>query len=151
MTATLPPDSAPPARRSSAASARQLLVLVCAASAGVHVALAPPHFGESATSGAAFAAAAVALAVCAGMLDRRPQNRLAVRASAALLAGLIGIYFLTRLTPLPPLAEHQEPVDALGLAIKLVEAAGLACALVIGQRPASRPQRLFATRKGVRT
>jgi peptidoglycan/LPS O-acetylase OafA/YrhL len=143
MTESLLPDSPPPARR--------LLVLVCAASAGVHAALAPPHWPEWATSGAAFAAAAVALAACAVALDRRPQSRLAVSAAAALLAGLIGVYLATRLTALPTLADHAEPVDALGLATKLVEAGGLVCTFVVGQRPARGPEGLLATQKGVRT
>jgi hypothetical protein len=38
------------------------VVLACAASAGIHAALAPEHFGESPTAGAAFVASAAALA-----------------------------------------------------------------------------------------
>jgi Kef-type K+ transport system membrane component KefB len=136
---------------SPTAPAMQLLVLACAASAGVHAALAPEHWRESATAGAGFAVSAVALAVCAVLLDRRPESQLPVGAATVLLAALIGVYVVTRLTVLPPLAAHQEPVDALGLATKLVEAAGLACALVIGQRLARGPQGRLATQKGVRT
>jgi hypothetical protein len=131
--------------------ARQLLILVCAASAGVHAALAPEHWRESVASGAAFAVAAIALAACGVMLDRRPGSRLAVRAAAALLAGLIGAYLVTRLTALPPLAEHAEPVDGVGLVTKLVEVVGLISALLVGQRSASGPRGSLATQKGVRT
>ena len=105
---------------STAARARRLLVLVCAASAGVHAALAPEHCRESATAGAAFAASAVVLGVCAVALDRLPRSRLPVVGAAVLLAGLLGAYLLTRLTAIPPLAEHQEPVDAVGVATKAV-------------------------------
>jgi hypothetical protein len=132
-------------------AARRLLVLACAASAGVHAALAPPHWAESTASGAAFGVAAVALAASAIALDRRPLSRLALSTAAALLAGLIGAYCVTRLSALPPLAEHAEPVDGLGLATKLVEGGGLICALVVGQRSARGPQGPLASEKGVRT
>jgi Kef-type K+ transport system membrane component KefB len=135
----------------TAARARQLLVLACAASAGVHFALAPEHWRESAISGVAFAASAVALAACAVALDRLPRSRLAVTAAAVLLAGLLGAYLLTRFTAMPPLADHAEPVDAVGVATKVVEAAGLALAVVVSQRTVGRPDRQPALQKGVRT
>jgi hypothetical protein len=135
----------------TAARARQLLVLACAASAGVHFALAPEHWRESATSGAAFAASAVALCACAVALDRRPRSGLPVTGAALLLAGLLSAYLLTRFTAMPPLADHAEPVDAVGAVTKLVEAVGLALAVVVSQRSAGRPERRPALQKGVRT
>ena len=45
-----------------------------------------------------------------------------------LLGSLVAAYAATRLVTLPPLT-HAEPVDALGAATKLVEAAGLMLAL----------------------
>jgi hypothetical protein len=135
----------------TAARARQLLVLACAASAGVHAVLAPEHWRESAISGAAFAASAVALAACAVALDRLPRGRLPVTGAAVLLAGLLGAYFLTRFTAMPPLADHVEPVDAVGAVTKLVEAAGLALAVVVSQRSAGRLDGPSAIQKGVRT
>jgi uncharacterized protein YjeT (DUF2065 family) len=135
----------------TAARARQLLVLACAVSAGVHFALAPEHWRESASSGAAFAASAVALGVCALALDRLPRSRLPVTGAALLLAGLLGAYLLTRFTAMPPLTDHAEPVDAVGAVTKVVEATGLALAVVVSQRTAGRPDGKPALQKGVRT
>jgi hypothetical protein len=126
-----------------------LLILTCAASAGVHAVLAPAHFEEGAVPGVGFVVVAAALAAVAAVLDRRPHSRHATEAAALLLGGLIAAYVATRITPVPPFAEHVERVDAVGAVTKLVEALGLALALMsITETMARRPQ-VVATEKGV--
>src|SRR5919199_906211 len=92
------------------ASARNLVIAACAASAGIHAALTPEHFREGAGPGAGFLAASVLLAVLAVALTRRPGD------AGALLATTTG---------LPLLHPEVEPVDALALATKAIEAAAL--------------------------
>jgi drug/metabolite transporter (DMT)-like permease len=107
----------------------QLLIVICAASAGVHAVLAPAHFQESPSLGVGFAVAAVALAAFAIGLDRWPQSRSAVHAAAVLLGALLIAYAATRITAVPLLGDHREPIDAIGVATKLIEAVGLLLAI----------------------
>ena len=111
--------------------------------------LAPGHFHESAALGVGFGAAAAALATVAVVLDRRPGNRPAMHAAAWLLGGLLAAYVVTRIAAVPRLGEHPEPVDAVGLAAKLVEVVGLVLAIKSINEGVARRKPVVATEKGV--
>ena len=108
--------------------ARDLLIVVCGISAGIHAALAPEHFADGTGAGVGFVAAAVGLAALAVILTLRPPSVATLAASAALLAGLIVSYALAVSSGLPVLHPEPEPVEALALATKAIEAAGLLAA-----------------------
>lgn len=116
---------------------RDLVIVACAISAGIHAALVPGHWAEGAAAGAAFAASAAVLAVLAVALTRRAGTP--VLAGAALvLAGLIVSYALAITTGLPVLHPDPEPVEALALFTKAVEAAGLLAAAHLLVHPVPR-------------
>ena len=100
-------------------------VLACAASAGIHAALAPEHFSQSVAAGVSFAAAAGVLATLAIALTRAPTSSLALAAAGLVLVGLLASYGLATTTGLPVLQPDPEPVDGLALATKAIEAVGL--------------------------
>jgi hypothetical protein len=102
-----------------------LVIVACAASAGIHAALAPAHFADGAAIGAGFAGSAVALAGLAAMLTRRPGSRVALTGTAAVLTGLIAVYVLAVTAGLPLVHPDPEPVDTLAVATKAVEGVGL--------------------------
>lgn len=114
-----------------------VVVLACAISAGVHGALAPDHFGESAGAGLGFAAATVALAGLAVRLSVRPASRPALAGAAAVLLGLLAGYALAVTSGLPLLHPEPEPVDGLALATKGFEVVGLAAASSLLRRSAA--------------
>jgi hypothetical protein len=114
-----------------------VVILACAVSAGIHGALVPEHFDEGAAAGVGFAAATLALGAVVLSLTRRPGNRPALGASAALLGGLIASYALAVTTGLPILHPDPEPVDGLALATKAIETAGLAAATSLLWWPAA--------------
>ena len=103
------------------------VVLACAISAGIHAALAPEHFRETAAAGVGFAASAVLLVALAVVLTRRPSEA-AFAATVLVFAGLIGSYVLAVTTGIPGVHPDVDPVEGLALATKAVEAAGLALA-----------------------
>lgn len=109
----------------------ELVIVACAVSAGIHAALAPEHFTESARSGAGFVAAAVLLAAVVCGFTLRPANPFLPAATVLLLGGLLTAYLLTVTSGLLPLHPQQEAVDSLALVTKAVEAVGLvaACSL----------------------
>lgn len=108
---------------------RNLVIAACAASAGIHAALTPEHFGEGAGPGGGFLVATLLLAVLAVALTRRPGHAGALLATALTLLGLLGSYVLATTTGLPLLHPEVEPVDALALATKAIEAAALLAAV----------------------
>ena len=107
----------------------RFVVFASAASAGIHAALAPDHFGESIAAGTGFAASAVALAVLAAVLTLRPESTLAMAAAAIVLAGLLVSYALALTTGVPVLHPEVELVEGLALATKAMEAVGLLAAM----------------------
>jgi hypothetical protein len=114
---------------------RDLLVVACAVSAGVHVALAPEHAAEGAAAAVAFLVSAAALAVLAVVLTRRPRPA-AIAAAGLLLAGLIGSWALAVTTGLPLLHPHPEAVEAVAVLTKAVELVGLLAAVrLVRDRP----------------
>lgn len=123
----------------SAAELRTDAVIVaCAISAGIHVALAREHFRETAAAGAGFVLAALLLAALAVVHTRRPTEA-AFAAAALVFAGLIASYVLAVTTGIPVLHPDVDPVEGLAVATKVVEAAGLAVAVAGLPRPSLRP------------
>jgi hypothetical protein len=120
---------------SSAELGRDVVIVACAISAGIHGALAPGHFDESAGGGVGFVGATLILAGLVVWLNRRPESRLALAAAAATFAGLIGSYALATRTGVPVLHPEPEPVDGLALATKAIEAVGLLAATSLLRRP----------------
>lgn len=112
-----------------------VVILACAISAGVHAALVPAHFREGVAPGAGFVAATLALGAAAVVLTMHPSP-LALSASGAIFAGLIVSYVLAVTTGLPVLHPDVEPVDALAVCTKAIEAIGLVAAAV-GLRPSA--------------
>jgi hypothetical protein len=119
--------------------ARNLVIVACAVSAGIHGALAPAHFTESAGAGIGFAVAAALLATLAVAFAWRPTVR-ALSGAAAVLAGLLASYVLAVTTGLPLLHPEPEPVEALALVTKAVEAIGLVAAVHLLLAPTPRPR-----------
>jgi hypothetical protein len=115
---------------------RDLVVVACAVSAGVHLALAREHAAEGAAAGIAFAVSAAALAGLAVVLTRAAQPA-AVAAAGILLAGLIGSWVLAVTTGVPLLHPHPEAVEAVAVLTKAVELVGLVAAIrLVRERPA---------------
>ena len=112
----------------SASVRRDVVILACAASAGIHGALVPAHLGETRAAGWAFAASTVILAVLAIALTRRPAARAPLVLAAATLAGLLAGYGLAITIGLPVLHPEPEPVEGLALVTKAIEAIGLVAA-----------------------
>ena len=110
-------------------SRRELLIATLLVSAGVHAGLAPQHAGHSLVEAAGFGSATILLAIVALLVATRPSDSRPPRAAATLFAGLIAAYVLVRV---------GEPLDALGVATKAVEAVGLALALSLERSPGGR-------------
>jgi hypothetical protein len=117
---------------------RDLLIVACAVSAGIHLALVPHHLEEGAAAGTAFAGSALVLAGLAVVLTRSPSPKL-LAVTAAVLAGLLAAYALAFTSGIPLVHSDPEPVTGLGLFTKAVEALGLAAALRL-----LRPRGAFA-------
>ena len=112
-----------------------IVILTCAISAGIHGALVPGDFDEGTGAGLGFVAATIALAGLVVWPTRRPSNRAAFTAAAALFAGLLVSYALAITTGLPVLHPDPEPVEGLALATKAIEAVGLLAATSLLWRP----------------
>jgi hypothetical protein len=112
-----------------------VVILACAASAGVHGALAPEHFQEGVAPGTGFVVSTVLLAALAVALTRNPTQR-TLLAAVALFSGLIAAYALVVATGIPLLHPEREQLDGLALATKAIEAAGLVLAASLVRRPA---------------
>lgn len=106
-----------------------VLIVSCAISAGIHVALAPEHLREEPAAGVGFVVSTVVLAVLCVVLTHRPGSRLAVGVAGAALAALVVAYALAITVGVPVLHPDAEPADGLGLVTKAVELVGLAAAL----------------------
>jgi hypothetical protein len=114
--------------------ARDLVILACAASAGIHGALAPEHFREGAGAGIGFVVATVLLGAIAVGMSVRPESRTTVVAAAVVLAGLLASYGLAVTVGMPVVHPAPEPVEGLAVATKLVEGAGLFAAAYVVTR-----------------
>jgi hypothetical protein len=107
---------------------RLLVIAACGGSAGIHAGLAPHHWEESRAFGVLFVLAAVNLAGVATALALWPEPLFPLFAAAGLFASLIASFVAAR-----------EPLDALVVTTKAIEAVGLVLALVLVRRPLSRP------------
>jgi drug/metabolite transporter (DMT)-like permease len=95
-----------PARDRINVAIRDYVVLVCAASAGVHAALVPEHLRESRALGLAFALSAGFLALAALVL-RQPHHDSWAPRTAGILLGLAALtYAMSRTTGIPRLIPH---------------------------------------------
>jgi hypothetical protein len=114
---------------------RSIVVSVCAASAGVHVALVPGHLRESLALGLAFALSAGALAATS-LVVRNPRHDSWAPITAGAVLWLTAMaYSLSRSTGIPWLISHAEHLDALGLATSAAEVvAALAATLLITRK-----------------
>jgi hypothetical protein len=119
---------------------RDVLIVACAVSAAIHAALMPHHLAEGTGPGLGFAVAALLLAGLAVALTRRPADAI-VAVAGVVLAGLLASYALATTTGLPLLHPEAEPVEALALATKGIEAVGLLAATHVlrRRRPAAAP------------
>jgi hypothetical protein len=107
---------------------RRAIVLVCAASAGVHAALVPDHLREGGPRlGGAFVLSAVLTAVAAVAL-RRPHRAAVTRATylatGLMLLGTAAAYVLSRTSGLPFLIPDPEELDPIGAVITAAEVLG---------------------------
>ena len=112
-----------------------VVILACAASAGIHAALAPEHYEESFAAGTGFVASAVALALLAVVLTMRPESAAATITAAVVFAGLLVSYALAVTTGVPFLHPEVEPVEGLALATKAIEVVGLLAAMAALRLP----------------
>jgi hypothetical protein len=111
------------------------VVLACAVSAGIHAALAPAHFAESAGAGVGFTVATVLLAGAAVAVTLEPSPLVAL-STLVLFAGLIVSYAFAATTGVPLIHPEQEAVDGLALFTKAVEVLGLVLAASLVPLPA---------------
>jgi hypothetical protein len=126
--------------RAGAGTTTDLVIVACAISAGIHVALVPEHLEEGRAAGIAFAAAAVLLGALAIELTLRPRPA-AHAVGGAVFAGLLVAYALALATGIPLVHPDREPADGLALATKAIEAVGLLAALDALRLPGGRPAR----------
>lgn len=104
-------------------------VVGLAASAVLHVGLAPAHLQEAASHGVFFFSASVALAVAAAAILAWP-SRPVYLAGAGISLALILLWAVFRLVP-PPGASSAEAVDLVGLLANATElVAMVACAIL---------------------
>src|SRR5918992_5193061 len=95
-------------------TARDAAIASCAASALIHAYLFAEHVGDERALGLSFGAAALALA-SAGYALARPALPAASLLAAGLFASLIAAYPIVHVVT-------GDPVDALGIGTKLIEA-----------------------------
>ena len=110
-----------------------LVVAACAISAGAHAALVPSHLEHETELGLAFMVAVALLLLAGAALVLFPASDRAARAAALLLAALIASYAAAVTVGIPALSLEPESVDAIGLATKVAEVAGLVFALKLTQ------------------
>jgi uncharacterized protein (DUF305 family) len=116
------PVAPPPTWRATA-------VVALAASAALHVGLAPAHFQEATSHGVLFSAAGIALAIAAAALLAWP-SRPAYIAGAGISLVLILLWTVFRLVP-PPGAASAEAVDPVGLLTKVMELLAMIACVVL--------------------
>jgi hypothetical protein len=131
------------------AAKRDLLIVTCAVSAGIHAALVPEHLAESAAAGSGFIAATVLLAAAAVALTVSSDLRPAAAGTGLLLIVLLVSYALVVWRGVPVLHPETEPIDALAVVTKAIEALGLGLASTFLRRPRLAPLLSLRQREGV--
>lgn len=123
--------------RRGALPARYLTTSACAAAAGIHAALVPPHLAEAPPLGAAFAAAAITLAAAALLVRLPAYDGWAPADAMAVLSAVAACYLLSRTVGIPLLDPAPEQPDPLGIAATAIELLGAAgAAALISRKPA---------------
>lgn len=107
---------------------QRIVAVVSAVSAGVHGALVQEHFAETVAAGLGFLAATIVLGALAVGLSRSPAGPMTLTLAGATFAALIGTYAFAVTTGLPILHPGADPLTALGIATKAIEAVGLLAA-----------------------
>jgi predicted outer membrane lipoprotein len=125
--------------RLSQARAVAGLLLACAFSGGVHVALAPEHLEESLALGAGFLAAGALLLGLGIGIYMRPGSATLALLIALLSGALIAAYAASRTVGLPLLHSQAEPLDAVGVTTNAVEVAAVALSLRLSFENAAGP------------
>jgi hypothetical protein len=121
-----------------------LLALAVTFSAGIHAALVPEHLEEIPPLGYAFIAAAAIGGLIAAALVVRPDDGRLPLLAALFCVGQIGTWALFVTAPVPGFVGTPEPVEAIALVSKAVEALGVALALPLIAPPVlARPRRLL--------
>lgn len=113
---------------------RDVLIVACAISAGIHAALVRQHFAEGAGAGGSFLASVVLLAGLVVVLTLRPPTASSLLMACAVLLGLLISYGFATTTGVPFLHPEVEPIEALALVTKAIEAIGLLVGLHMLQR-----------------
>jgi hypothetical protein len=103
----------------------RLAAVALAVSAGMHGALAPEHLADMPNTGRLFVGAAVAGISASLWLLTSPQSSQAQATCALLLAGNIAAYVLWITVRVPLVPGTPEPIEAIAVVCKGVEAVGL--------------------------
>jgi hypothetical protein len=119
MTLSTPSSSVPTASRVNIAD-NDICAGLCAAAAGVHVALVVPRAHESMRVAVAFLLVTVALVV-ASLAEALGPTPVGSAAVATLLLAVATAYLLSRTAGIPGLIEHPEPFDPVGVVISCLE------------------------------
>jgi hypothetical protein len=123
------------------------ILICCAFSSGVHLALAPEHLTESPRLGAGFFVAAAMLLAGGLAVFMFPEADAPPLTVALMGAGLIAAYTASRTLGLPGLEPDPEPLDAIGLSTQVPQLAALILALRLYRENRSRHERLHETRR----
>ena len=123
------------------------ILIACAFSAGVHLALAPEHLAESPRLGAGFLIAATVLLASGLAVFVFPEADSAPLTVALMCAGLIAAYAASRTIGLPGLEPEPESLDAIGLVTQVPQLGALILALRLYRKNRSRHERLHETRR----
>ena len=123
-----------------------LLALAVAFSAGIHAALVPEHIEEMPRLGWLFVAAAAIGGCLAIALVFRPDDRRISFVAGLFCLGQIAAWVLFVSVPVPGFPGTPEPIEAIALVSKAIEAAAVALAFSLAPPESQRePTRVAAT------
>lgn len=105
----------------------------------IHLALAPAHWEEGVLSGLFFLAAFATMTLCGIAFAARPSRHWYLFGAGTTTA-LLAVYALTRMVA-SPFSDSPEPLDALGLLTKVVEAGLLGLLVYLLRKPDARDHR----------
>jgi hypothetical protein len=126
-----------------------LLALAVTFSAGIHAALVPEHLEEMPRLGELFIAAAAIGGSLAIALVFRPSDRQIPFVAGLFCLGQIAAWALFVSVPVPGVPGTPEPIEAIALVSKAVEATAVALAFSLAPRESRRtPTQVDARRVG---